>query len=143
MPEYGKFLTGQVMADHKCDSVVITIEEVRRMAQYDDRTVVDFTEPLWGEFSSVPLNTTNYKRLRRMLGKNWDEWAGQTIELRRYITRNPKTDKDAWGIYVEDGTGVPDFSALKKQATKDGPEQPTAKKEPRRFRAIPQPKEKK
>lgn len=136
MSEFGRFLTGQIMTEHKLDSVVVTIDFVRELSQFDNRIVIDFTEPVAGECTALPLNTTNHKRLRRMFGNSWQEWYGKNIELRRYMTRNPKTGEDTYGIYIEDGTGVPDFSAINARREAAGGAAAPAAKIPARYKPM-------
>jgi hypothetical protein len=56
-------------------------------------------EPTYGK-TDWALNTTNTRALISMIDSDTDKWVGYEIELSKFLTNNPSTKSQAWGLMV-------------------------------------------
>jgi hypothetical protein len=76
-----------------------------------------FKSPLIMEIQEVhsktdwAINQTNVGALIALIDDDYDKWPGWEIELSKYLTTNPQTKKQAWGLSV---TGAKKLAARKR-----------------------------
>lgn len=56
------------------------------------------------------VNQTNVGALITLIDDDYEKWQGWTIKLEKFLTTNPSTRKQAWGLAVigAEKTGVPE-----------------------------------
>lgn len=90
----------------KMREVEVHIRECREAPkEFNSPLICDIVQ-IFGK-TSFPLNKTNTRFLIEKLGDDYDQWAGHVLTLEKTLTRNPRTNQQAYGLAIVEVSAKP------------------------------------
>lgn len=100
------------------NSVEIVCRAVRiPPVSFNSKFILDIDE-VYGK-TSFPVNASNNGALIAIIGDDYDTWVGCKIKLDKFLTTNPSSKRQAWGLAVVSSYRL-DGDAEPKPAKKKG-----------------------
>lgn len=87
----------------KTAKIKVVCVDVRESPEEFSSPLIMEIEEVYGK-SNWALNKTNIKALVSLIDDDYEKWSGHEIELTKFITRNPTSKQQAWGLSVTGAT---------------------------------------